>query len=471
MDMYIYVDIQELELKSNRKLEEIVMPRIGMRIIKSAIAVFICCLIYLVSGVGIPFHSSISAILSMQPGVANSMKAARSRSIGTIIGGIFGIIVLIIERQFIPDAMILVRYLLVSLAIIPLIYITILLEKQTASYISCVAFLSVTISHGLDVSPYAFGFSRIIDTLIGVFVSLGVNSFHLPKRKNSKILFIADLETTVLDSKKQIDTYTKIKLHEMLEEDALITVSTYRTPSTLLELMDGIDIKLPIITMNGAALYDLKKNTYISCKTIEYLNAKKISDIFKDKGLNCFIHTIINDVLHIYYGDFKNPLEKDFYNKEKLRHLKNYIYSDLPENREVVYFKAMDKLKVVKELYNEIIQLNFASKIRVKYEEDSDNPGYYILEVYSIEATKSNALMSLKGRMDCDMTVYFGGNIDDIPMLNQVDYVYAVDNAQEELKEIADYTIGNNDTNSVIKTIVKLFYSRKKLERKYVGNN
>ena len=45
------------------------MPKIGMRIIKSAVAVFICFLIYLIRGEGLPFYSTIAAIMCMQPGI------------------------------------------------------------------------------------------------------------------------------------------------------------------------------------------------------------------------------------------------------------------------------------------------------------------------------------------------------------------------------------------------------------------
>ena len=64
------------------------MPKIGMRIIKSAVAVFICFLIYLIRGEGLPFYSTIAAIMCMQPGISNTRTASRNRIIGTFVGGI-----------------------------------------------------------------------------------------------------------------------------------------------------------------------------------------------------------------------------------------------------------------------------------------------------------------------------------------------------------------------------------------------
>lgn len=76
-----------------------IMPKIGMRIVKTAIAVFLCFLIDLLRNhQGVPFYSAIAAILCMQPFVSNSVKVAFNRSVGTFIGGLFGMLVLLAER-------------------------------------------------------------------------------------------------------------------------------------------------------------------------------------------------------------------------------------------------------------------------------------------------------------------------------------------------------------------------------------
>ncbi len=132
------------------------MPKIGLRIIKSSAAVFLCFVIYLIRGDGIPFYSAIAAVLCMQPYVSNSRKVAFNRIIGTFIGGIAGMLIMMAEKSFIPPQAPILKYLLISAAIIPLIYITVLAKKTSASYITCVVFMSITVSHGLDANPYFF---------------------------------------------------------------------------------------------------------------------------------------------------------------------------------------------------------------------------------------------------------------------------------------------------------------------------
>lgn len=161
------------------------LPKVGMRMIKTSIAVFICFLISFLRPDGIPFYSAIAAILCMQPDVSDSINIALTRTVGTLIGGILGIGVLLIFHYNLPSEMLLLKYFIVSLLIIPLIYITIILKKPSASYITCVVFLSVVISHGNDISPFMFGINRIIDTLLGIGVSIIINAI-IPYNKQKK---------------------------------------------------------------------------------------------------------------------------------------------------------------------------------------------------------------------------------------------------------------------------------------------
>lgn len=161
-------------------------PKIGMRIIKTAIAVFICFVIDMFRTTSMPFYSAIAAILCMQPDVKDSWKVAATRTIGTIIGGAYGVLLLMLLQAFNTVNIPILHYTILTVALMPLIYITVLLKQKSATYITCVVFLSITITHIGDASPYLFALSRVIDTLIGVFVSLGINAIPFLKNKQQK---------------------------------------------------------------------------------------------------------------------------------------------------------------------------------------------------------------------------------------------------------------------------------------------
>ena len=150
------------------------MPKIGLRMIKTSIAVFLCFLIYVLRNEqGIVFYSCIAAVLCVQQDSRDTLRVGKNRMEGTIIGGVIGMLTLVF------------CYLFISLMIIPTIYTTIWLKKPSASYISCVVFLSLTVSHGADGNPYMFALMRMLDTFIGILVAYAVNLIHLPSTKES----------------------------------------------------------------------------------------------------------------------------------------------------------------------------------------------------------------------------------------------------------------------------------------------
>ena len=73
------------------------VPKIGMRLIKTAVAVFLCFLVDFFRDGGTPFYSAIAAILCMQPELGSSLKVGKERIIATIIGGIVGMAMLAFE--------------------------------------------------------------------------------------------------------------------------------------------------------------------------------------------------------------------------------------------------------------------------------------------------------------------------------------------------------------------------------------
>ena len=74
----------------------------GKLIVKAALSVFICCLIYefFDIGTGIPFYSGIATIICLQPEIKSTFRVGMNRTIGTLIGGLTGMAVLFIIREF-----------------------------------------------------------------------------------------------------------------------------------------------------------------------------------------------------------------------------------------------------------------------------------------------------------------------------------------------------------------------------------
>lgn len=58
---------------------------------------------------------------------------------------------------------------------------SVLIKQEKGTFLMCVVFLCITVTHGDDESALVFGFNRIIDTTIVVVVALLIN--HFPNTK------------------------------------------------------------------------------------------------------------------------------------------------------------------------------------------------------------------------------------------------------------------------------------------------
>ena len=160
------------------------MPRIGMRIIKTAIAVFLCLLIDYLRGAAMPIFAPLAAILSMQRDAHESLTVAVHRVSGTVLGGLYGLGILSFITHVLIDPHPFLQYFLIALFIIPLIYLTVLIKEPSATYISCVLYIVIVIPNIAMIPPHLFAFHRTMDTIIGILVSLLVNVCLFPARKD-----------------------------------------------------------------------------------------------------------------------------------------------------------------------------------------------------------------------------------------------------------------------------------------------
>ena len=121
------------------------IPPVGLRILKSAIAVALCYVVQVFRGKsGIVFYSQLSALWCMQAYISTTRKNAFQRIIGTTVGAFFGLAVLLasifVRTHFMLGDFLTYVFnaLLISLTLIPVLWTTVALKKKQASYFSCV---------------------------------------------------------------------------------------------------------------------------------------------------------------------------------------------------------------------------------------------------------------------------------------------------------------------------------------------
>ena len=111
------------------------------------------------------------------------MREAFNREVATAIGGICGMLVLVFERNIYCVPYEVLRCLVLSVLLIPIINFSVLIKQEKGTFLMCVVFLCITVTHGSDGNPLAFGMARIIDTTVGIVIALVINQFSFCRSK------------------------------------------------------------------------------------------------------------------------------------------------------------------------------------------------------------------------------------------------------------------------------------------------
>lgn len=274
----------------------------------------------------------------------------------------------------------------------------------------------------------------------------------------TKTLFVSDLDGTLLNADSRISPMSATMLNEAIDKGALFSIATARTPSTVDTLMREVHTKLPYIVMTGSALWNRDTHDYSDVMHIGPDVADKIMESFIEHRLPTFIYTLEDRIINIFHYGTMSETERVFKSERDESPFKRFHIPDDGTSRlnlpleNVILFYAMQPSTHTEATYLTIRKIQGCNPI---YYHDMYGPDMGILEVFSANASKANALRRLKKMVGADRVVVFGDNINDLPMMHEADVAVAVENAVAEVKEKANIIIGPNTSDSVARFILE----------------
>lgn len=147
---------------------------IGMRIIKTVVAVFFCGLLAFfreASG----FYSMIAAVVCIQNSAGKTIESSINRMTGTLIGGVAGVLVVYGLDTLGVLYIELLRYAVLSVMLIPIIKLCLAIKKPGCAAMACIVFLCVTVNHSIGDTPAVYSIDRLFETLVGVALACGID--------------------------------------------------------------------------------------------------------------------------------------------------------------------------------------------------------------------------------------------------------------------------------------------------------
>lgn len=270
-------------------------------------------------------------------------------------------------------------------------------------------------------------------------------------------IFVSDLDGTLLQPDAKLSAETIALLNKSISDGKLFTIATARTPATVSPILQDVNMQLPAIVMTGGAIWDKRDNSYSDLKFIERTATEQFIELLHRKNFPIFLFTLVDNLINIYHiGNRFNNIEREFIEERldspyKRFHVNMDGVETLPDDLDrTILFYGMQPTEESEAVYKEAVEIK---NLRPQFYHDIYGPTIGIMEGFSPEATKAEAIKRMKKRLGAKRVVAFGDNINDLPMFKVADVAIAVENALPEVKAAADLVIGPNTDNSVARFI------------------
>lgn len=387
-------------------------PVPGQRIIRSVIVVWLCLAVYRLRGrEGFTVIILIAALQCIQPYTKDIRVLAKERVIGTLIGTVWGMLFLYGERALVPGGLPdgPVRYILIGLGAGVVLYFTVVLKVTDVAFFSAITFLPLVIDPVTDTSLLADGVARTLDTLIGIALGTIVNIVQLPRVRNTDILFVSGVGEFLTGSGNTITPYSKVELNRLIEDGAKFTISTMQTQATVREMLEGVNLQYPIVTMDGAALYDIQKLSYLKTNPMKAENAEKLLTWLEENNLPFFCNCIEENLLVIRYHALTNPAMKKIYESKHTSPYRNYLHGRQETFENIVYVLVVEKTERIREACESFVNMPFANSFRIAViPGETDVEGYTGLKIYDSNTSQDAMLKELSAMLGTKETVTCG---------------------------------------------------------------
>lgn len=280
-----------------------------------------------------------------------------------------------------------------------------------------------------------------------------------------KTLYVSDLDGTLLHAEGVLSAYARETLNRMIDEGLLFTIATGRQLLSVQAILAGLNLRLPVIEKDGAFVSDLHTGEHYIRRDIRRETAVTILDTLLEAGQSPFINSTDGLIDKLCYNSSAMNRGSKFYLELRQSHgdprLSEVDLKTAVLQNHTVGFIAIGKQD---ELDPILVQLltQFPDELSGYVGAIHFHPGWYWLAIHHLDAQKSHGIRAMQqmcGLQDTEVVV-FGDQVNDLPMFATADRAYAMQNAEDAVKEAATAVIDPNTSDSVVRFIAEEWEAR-----------
>lgn len=279
-----------------------------------------------------------------------------------------------------------------------------------------------------------------------------------PPSTHDPVLYVSDLDGTLLQDNTTLSPFAFDTLSRLLEEGLLFTFATARSVVSARQILGALPLRLPVVCANGAYLSNYHSEQHFRVQGLAKPMDRDLLALIQARKFHPFASTYDGQHDGLYLAQIANEAMA-WYQQDRIGsgdHRLAYV-DDLRRvlDHEVICFNVMERWEPLAALEQELRD-TFGARIHMYFYENWYSPEWYWLSIYDEQATKANAIRLLLddlGLSPQDLTV-FGDQLNDLSMFDLADTALAMDNAHPEVKARASKVIGVNQADSVVRYIL-----------------
>ena len=254
-----------------------------------------------------------------------------------------------------------------------------------------------------------------------------------------------DVDGTLLNSEHKMLESTKEVLRKLEEKGIPYAIASARGPASILPLFEQFDFRAPMVSFNGALVYDINENV-IKSTGMEKEEAAEVID---------FVENHSPDVLLNYYSYF-NWMVKD------AEHPRIIAEEGIAGEKAISLTVRESDFDEFHQIYclgspEDIDELEKA--LVAKYPDlyiAKSSPVDVLINRKGISKARGMEILAENQGWDTSSTVAFGDGFNDKEMLEHAKYSFAMGNAPEDLKQYAKTVTDTNDNDGIYKAMKSL---------------
>ncbi|WP_409296181.1 Cof-type HAD-IIB family hydrolase [Peribacillus sp. SCS-26] len=276
-----------------------------------------------------------------------------------------------------------------------------------------------------------------------------------------------DMDGTLVNKDQSVSKENKDAIEKAVSQGIEVIIATGRSFAEARHALDEVDIKLPIIGINGAVVIDPEGNV-AEANTMSFESVRKAADILKKHDLYYEVYTnrgtytqdkeksiaLLVDIF-LTSNPGADPLvvteeARTRYEVSQIQMVDSY--ERLYEDPGVQYYKFLVFSVDFRKLGEAASDLKKLGSLAVT------SSGRDNLEINALDAQKGVALEKYLTKRGISMsdTMAIGDNYNDVSMFERVGRSVAMGNAPADIQRICDYVTDSNNENGVANAILKV---------------